>query len=235
MSSRRLEGCRQEVEPEAVLDLLGESETPTLATDSRGHVMFWNRAAERLFGRLSNQALGRRCYDLIGGRDVFGNRFCYENCPVLSMTRRGESIRAFEMAVQCASGPESVGVTVIRVPGAGPEQATLVHLMQPIDQQGRLARALEQLAAREQAPSPAPVEPVTHGAVAHAKAPPLTEREREILRLVASGLQNKEIADKLGLSTATVRNHIHNLLEKLGVHSKLEAVSLAFRQGWVRG
>ena len=66
-----------------------------------------------------------------------------------------------------------------------------------------------------------------------AKAPPLTEREREILRWLADGLQNKEIAQKLGISLATVRNHIHNMLEKLDVHSKLEAVSLAFRQGWV--
>jgi DNA-binding NarL/FixJ family response regulator len=52
---------------------------------------------------------------------------------------------------------------------------------------------------------------------------------------VAAGLQNKEIAQKLGISLATVRNHIHNILEKLDVHSKLEAVSLAFRQGWVSG
>jgi len=43
---------------------------------------------------------------------------------------------------------------------------------------------------------------------------------------VAAGLQNKEIAHKLGISLATVRNHIHNILEKLDVHSKLEAVSL---------
>ena len=73
------------------------------------------------------------------------------------------------------------------------------------------------------------------GPVSLSKVPPLTEREREILRWVAAGLQNKEIAQKLGISLATVRNHIHNILEKLDVHSKLEAVSLAFRQGWVSG
>ena len=66
-------------------------------------------------------------------------------------------------------------------------------------------------------------------------APPLTRRETEILRHVAAGLQNKEVAQKLGLSLATVRNHVHNILDKLGVHSKLEAVSLAFRKGWVSG
>jgi two-component system, NarL family, nitrate/nitrite response regulator NarL len=64
-------------------------------------------------------------------------------------------------------------------------------------------------------------------------APPLTPRETEVLFHVAAGLQNKEIARNLGLSLATVRNHVHNILVKLGVHSKLEAVSLSFRNGWI--
>jgi DNA-binding NarL/FixJ family response regulator len=152
---------------------------------------------------------------------------------VLSMTARGESVRAFEMAVQGAPRPEQVTVTVMRVPGSRPEQVRLVHLMQPIDQQGRLARALEQLGARDETPPAPPAEPAVRGPVALAKAPPLTEREREILHWVAAGLQNKEIAQKLGISLATVRNHVHNILEKLEVHSKLEAALLAFRQGWV--
>jgi DNA-binding NarL/FixJ family response regulator len=75
------------------------------------------------------------------------------------------------------------------------------------------------------------------GAIATAEAPcapPLTVREQEVLQWVAAGLQNKEIAQKLDLSLATVRNHVHNILAKLEVHSKLEAVSLAYRRGWVR-
>ena len=235
MNARLLESRRRhEVEPEAVLDLLAQSETPALATDGQGHVVFWNRAAEGVFGRTSNQVLGRCCYDVMGGRDVFGNRFCHENCAVLCMTRKGESVRSFEMAVQNAPRPEQLSVTVMRLPGSDPGQVTLVHLMQPIDGQGRLARALEQLGAREQSRPPAPVETDVSGPVALAKAPPLTEREREILRLVAAGRQNKEIAQELGISLATARNHVHNILEKLEVHSKLEAVLLAFREGWVR-
>jgi DNA-binding CsgD family transcriptional regulator len=233
MVARLPKSSRHVVEPEAVLDLFAQSETPALATDSHGHVVSWNRAAERVFGRTSNQVLGRRCYEVMGGRDVFGNRFCYENCAVLSMARKGESVRCFEMTVVSAPRPAHVNVTVVHVPGASPEKVTLVHLMQPIDQQGRLARALEQLGAREHARPPAAAEPAVRGAVALAKAPPLSEREREILGLVAAGLQNKEVAQKLGISPATVRNHVHNILEKLEVHSKLEAVSLAFRQGWV--
>jgi DNA-binding NarL/FixJ family response regulator len=62
----------------------------------------------------------------------------------------------------------------------------------------------------------------------------LTPREREILRLMAQGLQTGEIAVRLGLSLSTVRNHIQNVLVKLGAHSKLEAVATAVRSGIVR-
>ncbi len=52
----------------------------------------------------------------------------------------------------------------------------------------------------------------------------LTPREHEVLRLMAEGLQNRVIADQLGLSVATVRVHVQNIIEKLDAHSRLEAV-----------
>ena len=79
-----------------VLDVLSQSDTPALATDIGGHIVFWNRAAERLLGRPTNQVLGRRCYDVLGGKDIFGNRFCHENCSIVSMTRKGEAVQGFE-------------------------------------------------------------------------------------------------------------------------------------------
>jgi DNA-binding NarL/FixJ family response regulator len=59
----------------------------------------------------------------------------------------------------------------------------------------------------------------------------LTEREREVLALVAEGLSNAAIAESLVVSVHTVRNHIASLSAKLGAHSKLEALSIAVRQG----
>jgi len=58
----------------------------------------------------------------------------------------------------------------------------------------------------------------------------LTEREIEVLELLAVGLANREIADRLYLSVHTVRSHIRALLSKLGAHNRLEAVALARRQ-----
>jgi DNA-binding NarL/FixJ family response regulator len=62
----------------------------------------------------------------------------------------------------------------------------------------------------------------------------LTARETEILQLIAQGLRNQEIGDKLFISKNTVRNHILNLLQKLGTTHRTEAVALAIQQGLVR-
>jgi DNA-binding NarL/FixJ family response regulator len=59
----------------------------------------------------------------------------------------------------------------------------------------------------------------------------LTERESEVLALLADGLTNVAIAERLTVSVHTVRNHVANLSAKLGAHSKLEALSIAVREG----
>ena len=62
---------------------------------------------------------------------------------------------------------------------------------------------------------------------------PLTERETEILRLMAGGYSNKEIANSLGVAEGTVKNHVSNILSKLGVRDRTRAVLKAFELGVV--
>jgi DNA-binding NarL/FixJ family response regulator len=61
-------------------------------------------------------------------------------------------------------------------------------------------------------------------------APRLTDREMEVLRLVARGLGNREIARELFISENTVKNHVRNILDKLQLHSRMEAVVYAVRE-----
>jgi two-component system NarL family response regulator len=61
-------------------------------------------------------------------------------------------------------------------------------------------------------------------------APALTSRELEVLKLVAKGMSNREIADDLYISENTVKNHVRNILEKLHLHSRMEAVIYAVRE-----
>ena len=61
-------------------------------------------------------------------------------------------------------------------------------------------------------------------------APKLTDREMEVLKLVAQGMNNRDIAKELYISENTVKNHIRNILEKLHLHSRMEAVVYAVRE-----
>ncbi|MEV0584713.1 response regulator transcription factor [Nonomuraea sp. NPDC050310] len=66
---------------------------------------------------------------------------------------------------------------------------------------------------------------------APAEGPRLTDRETEVLRLVAKGLSYKQIADRLVLSHRTVQNHVQNTLNKLQLHNRVELVRYAIEQG----
>jgi DNA-binding NarL/FixJ family response regulator len=61
-------------------------------------------------------------------------------------------------------------------------------------------------------------------------APKLTEREMQVLKLVAKGMNNRDIAKELFISENTVKNHVRNILEKLQIHSRMEAVMIAVRE-----
>ncbi|WEO94830.1 response regulator transcription factor [Streptomyces sp. FXJ1.172] len=85
-------------------------------------------------------------------------------------------------------------------------------------------RLLERLSQPEPGPVPA-AEPAPDG---------LTARETEVLRLIAEGLSNQEIARRLHVSTATVKTHINNLFAKTGLKDRAQAVRYAYGKGLVR-
>ena len=60
---------------------------------------------------------------------------------------------------------------------------------------------------------------------------PLSNREREIVALVAQGYKNKEMAEKMFISEQTVKNHLHNIFDKLGVSDRLELALYAIHKG----
>jgi len=67
-----------------------------------------------------------------------------------------------------------------------------------------------------------------------ARQPPiLTEREKEVVRLVAEGLSSREIAERLCISVKTVETHRAHILEKIGAHSTAELIKYAIREGIV--
>ncbi|MEX0863844.1 MAG: response regulator transcription factor [Acidimicrobiia bacterium] len=73
-----------------------------------------------------------------------------------------------------------------------------------------------------------------HGSTS-TRTPELTGRELEVLSMVGEGMTSKEIGNKLYISENTVRNHVRNILDKLGMSSRFEAVNWAYREGLIDG
>jgi len=84
---------------------------------------------------------------------------------------------------------------------------------------GKLLTEFAALAKRDQEEPPQQV-----------PAPKLTDREMQVLKLVARGMNNRDIAKELFISDNTVKNHVRNILEKLQIHSRMEAVMVAVRE-----
>jgi DNA-binding NarL/FixJ family response regulator len=93
-----------------------------------------------------------------------------------------------------------------------------------VDLLGKGTTAVKPRAAR---PWPVGAEPISERAI----IPRLTKRQTEVLRLLGAGSTSKEIARALRISRHTVRTHVQSILQKLQVHSRLEAVALAARTG----
>ena len=72
---------------------------------------------------------------------------------------------------------------------------------------------------------------VTRSTAAVLEAVQMTKREREITGLIAEGLSNKEIARRINIATYTVKSHVHNILEKLALHSRLQIAAHAHKTG----
>jgi PAS domain S-box-containing protein len=210
------------------LDIVASTADAAFGTDEEGRIVIWNKAAERLLGFSAARVLGKPCHEILCGCDVFGNRFCDSDCSLNHMVRRKEAVRHFEMKIRKESGETlSASFSLLVVPGAREGKYTLIHLFQPVD---RRAEA-DELIRRILAESPSPALPVSPGSRPLPIPPPaiLTAREIEILRLLSDGTSTRDIADSLFISVATARNHIQNILKKMEVHSKLEAVALALR------
>jgi PAS domain S-box-containing protein len=208
--------------------------------DGTGHILLWNRAAERILGYTAREALGRHCGDVFVGRDAHGNRLYHPGCHVMTLCRLAEPVQHFDM-LAWAKGGRTVWLdtSVIAIPtteransgrhgnmgtaaGKGPGSNAhsngfiLMHLFRDVTSTREL---LELVRERFAAP------PATEGDGVGT----LTRCELEVLRLIAEGGNTRSVAEKLHVSSATVRHHVQNLLSKLSAHSRLEAVAYAHR------
>jgi len=216
---------RSAPEASALFQSLVHSPDPVFATDRQLRILFWNPSCERLLGYSADEAVGAGCGKILAGCDVFGNRYCSDSCPVTQIAARGEVVRQFGLGLKARDGHVvAVDVSILHLTVRPPDHFVLVHILKPTD------RVRSQPAESPERDSP----PLSVLAAARespdARARRLTAREVEVLAMLAAGRSTPEMAERLHISTLTARNHIQNLLEKLEVHSKAEAVAFAFQQ-----
>jgi PAS domain S-box-containing protein len=194
-----------------------------------GEICSWNGAAERLFGYSPDEAMGKSIDELFEARDNLGT-------PALAggleaATRRWDGgaagIANFDLDVRARSGERIwVNVSTIVYDDRRTGRRLFVRLARDIS-----ARRLRHEAHERVLDAARHLVAVAGDAPDHAPVESLSDQERRILKLFASGRSAAAIARTLRISAQTLRNHLHHINRKLRTHNRLEAVTHAQRRG----
>jgi len=187
------------------------SRTPdaVFAIDGARRIVYRNKAFDDMFERAADSSR-RKCYEVLCGHTLEGKNFCNPDCPVGKSLLDGQAVENFDLAIPRNDG-QSLWLSVGAIPASKTSEKTVaIFTLRPIRVAGISPRPV-----RDDRSEP-------NGA--------LTRREREILDLLAHGLNTKTLARHLHIKYVTARNHIQHIYEKLGVHNRAEAVSYAFRR-----
>ena len=170
------------------------------AFDADLTIVAWNEAAEALTGLPAEAAVGRHCWEVIGGHDECGDLVCHAGCSMARLAREGWPVPCHELLIEAARGRRRVAVSTVAV--EQDDSPLVLHVLVPHG---------------DHRPD-------------GGEAASLTPRQLEVLGLLADGVPAKVIARRLGLAEATVRNHIRAILAALDTHSQLEAIATARRR-----
>lgn len=118
--------------------------------DGNGLIILWNSELEQILEIKSSQAIGRPCYEVFQGKDLFRNLFCYDCCPVRGMVKRGLPIQRFDLLVPRANGEEvRLNSTVLSLPSEEEKAPLIVHILREITPDREMHRALSVISSRK--------------------------------------------------------------------------------------
>ncbi len=203
---------RKGVDDGVLHDALARAAVGVFTVGADGTIAMWNPAAMSIMGFSAQEAAGElscRLFASAGG----GDRLCYRGCHGGAPVRIAKRAHNFDVHTRTKAGqPVWLNVEALGVPGVNGRDWLTIHLFRDVTGMKTLLRLVEE---RLLGPNPP------------GEADALTRREREILGLLTSGFNTRAVAERLHVSPATVRNHVQKILDKLGVHSRLEAVAYA--------
>jgi PAS domain S-box-containing protein len=203
--------------------------------DEDQRIIYWNQSAEEILGHTYDEVTGRPCYEILAGHDERGGLICREHCRVAVAGLAGGAVTSFDAGVHTKSDDECwINMSTFTFPiddkGASPG---LVHLLRDVTQKKQNEQLIYQILEATKNLQHKDLSQAALPASAQQSASDLTGREREVLSVLAQGFSTRDIARSLSISPSTARNHIRNILQKLQVHSRLEAVVYALEHGLV--
>jgi len=203
------------------LKIINSTGDPAFALDRQGIIRAWNKAAESLFGYSATGVEGQPCWEVLCGCDTSHNDYCGRNCPLRQMAYSAKSVNSTRILFRLASQETKPFLVSTLMLYNGPGEVLMAHICRPdivVPDSGQ---------ARTETKAQGSVIPLSNNRQRGA----LTQRQVEVLSLLAAGKSTREIASLMCVSIHTVRNHVSQILFKLHVHSRVEAVALARKLG----
>ncbi|HEY9791149.1 MAG TPA: PAS domain S-box protein [Candidatus Obscuribacterales bacterium] len=206
--------------------LLEHTSDAAFVLSNEGSIQYWNKAAERLLGYSSKEALHKTCYEVLQGTGPLGTQVCHDGCTVMDCAGKQTDIPNFDMSVRTRSGQRIwINMSTLVFDNQRTGQRSLIHLAHDITEQKTteqlvrkvvdLSQQLGDIGASVGRPTP---------------ISPLSDQEKHILRLFAEGKDSPDVAKALGITLQTLRNHLHHINQKLRTHNRLEAVMNALQR-----
>ncbi len=217
------------------IDIFCNTGDGVFIVDADSLIIRWNKGAEKILGYSESDVLNHKCYQVISGREAPSKILCGPHCRIHHSVLKGENPPSFDLQTQKINGvPVWINVSILSHLNNG--KPIIAHIFRDVTAGKSRALALERFLAElpvsdsDSADNSGGLLPGKPAAFKKSNAV-LSAREIEVLTLLAEGFSTKLLAQKLSISQFTARNHIQNILVKLGLHSKAQAVSYAYKAG----
>jgi DNA-binding CsgD family transcriptional regulator len=212
-----------------ILSLVEGTADGAFAVDATGSITAWNKAASELFGWDASEAIGRRCHEVLHGSDEVG-LVCPERCGLHQAITDNRPVANVDLQFETRMGKKWCNVSCLIANISPDGSRSAIHIARPQELHKRLEQAATEFVMAQRQVGHA-TESINSSGRWAALSQALTSREMAILNQLAAGQSTSSIADEFHISPATVRNHIKNVLRKLGAHTRLEAIRHAESAG----
>jgi len=215
-----------------LFEALRDAGDGAFVTDENLRIEYWNESAEELLDFHRGDVVNQFCYRILQGYNEERRLICKAHCQVAASVLEAEPVSNYDIRVRTKQRDWrwiNMSVFPYRV-GENGDEKVIVHLFRDVDQKKddeKFFRHLVEAARRYH-----DIQPESEDKI-ETSLDLLTPREREVLALLAEGHGTRDIGQLLSISPNTVRNHVQNILRKLQVHTRLEAVTYAIRHGLI--